>query len=131
MKTMIRLAILVALFCAFQPNQASAQVNPHPQTIGVFMHFFWGGNHPLSDPTGQGTYISFYISDGVSFDLPVGASRSEVNDLLGGPFYTSILVYYGVIDFDSNGNVIPGENAILVTEEELAKAAKAPIGEGG
>jgi hypothetical protein len=46
----------------------------------------------------------------------------------------SILQRYGIIAFGSDGRMIPGPNAIVISEEEAAELrakAKAPVGEGG
>ena len=105
MKTMIRLALLVAILCAFTAPQASAQAyHPHPK-VTANTSFPFGSLHPLSTPTGQGSYISIFVNDG-RLDLPIGATKKEIAALVGGPFYVSILIKYGVIAFDSNGNMI-------------------------
>ena len=106
MKTMIRLALLVAVLCAFTAPQLSAQnYIPHPKVTNS-ISFPFGSLHPLSTPTGQGTYISIFTGAGGTINLPLGMSKKDVAQMVGGPFYVSILIKYGVIAFDDDGNLI-------------------------
>ena len=47
-----------------------------------------------------------------------GITRKEVNRLLGSPMYTSLLRKAGMIDFDSEGRLIPGPALETGSESE-------------
>lgn len=103
---MIRLIGFSALLTGLQLSAAGAQMNypapPHPSiVVGE-----WSTVATVSVPGGR--LIELADVRGGTVRMLRGITRREVNRLLGGPLYTSLLRKAGIIDFDSEGRLIRG-----------------------
>ena len=106
MNRMIRLFGFAALLTGLQLSAAEAQVrNPPPPHISAVV----GESSTVSTVTVPGgRLIELAGLRGGTIRMLGGITRKEVNRLLGSPLYTSLLRKAGLIDFDSEGGLIPG-----------------------
>ena len=103
---MIRLFGFAALLTGLQVSAAEAQVsNPPPPHPSIVV----GDASTVATVTVPGgRLIELAGLRGGTIRMLGGITRKEVNRLLGSPLYTSLLRKAGLIDFDSEGGLIPG-----------------------
>ena len=116
MNRMIRLFGFAALLTGLQVSAAEAQLShpppPHPSIVV-------GEASTVATVTVPGgRLIELAGLRGGTVRMLGGITRKEVNRLLGSPMYTSLLRKAGMIDFDSEGRLIPGPALETGSESE-------------
>ena len=128
MNRIIRLFGFAALLTGLQVSAAEAQVS-HPPTPHILA--IVGESSTMSRITVPGgQLIELAGLRGGTIRMLGGITRKEVNRLLGSPLYTSLLRKAGLIDFDSEGLLIPGP-ALETGNESESGAVGEKEGGGG